>query len=514
MADGEDLLRYLFVMMRGSGRVGLLGGVALGAALLVTAPSCLAPTQITVVVTTDVDCGIVTKTQTEVAIGTRASVDQGTGQNVTATMCAGNDVGSIALVPSGATESVAVGVYLSTKLGKPSSACRANTTDCIVARRVIGYVPHTPLTLPIHLSLSCLNVTCASGQTCVDGKCASDTIDTARCAGGVCGPAALNPPGDAGALDAACGDTTSDPKNCGACGLDCSGGECNGGICRLVTKAAMPDDFAELGCLAFLSSTNQIAWTRTVASDRGIHRVTTTGGTSTPYVSGPVGAGISANDTVMAFTMSTAGGTLYQCDPSKTFSGCQIRSDAGLPGGSRWVATNPDSPSSYALYTNRAFAMSGADIITIGAIGPMTGMLNETVAFQRSQNGPMLFVGTTVGSSGFGVGAITGMVGDWTGPRVYFTQPNTIAVVDGSAFSTRISNLPSQPGQLTIDRVANPNLYWSATEGNTEVVYRAPASGAPPVTKLYSFNLPIQCITAGPDALYWLSAGVPYKGHK
>ena len=511
------VLSYLFVMTRWSGRARLLLGCAFGA-MVVLASSCLEPTQITVVVSTDVDCAVVTKTQTEIAIGTRASVDQGTGQNVTATTCAGTEIGSIALVPSGTNESVAVGVYLSTKLGKPSYSCRANAADCIVARRVIGYVPHTPLTLPIHLSLSCLNVTCSSGQTCVDGRCTSDTIDTTRCAGGVCGPTALNPPGDAGGLDAttdaACGDTSTDPKNCGQCGFDCSGGECNGGICRLVTKAAMPDDFAELGCLAFLSSTNQIAWTRTVAGNRGIHRVTTTGGTSTPYVVGPVGAGISANDTVMAFTIATGGGTLYQCDPSKPFASCQARSDPGLKGGSRWVATNPDQPSAYALYPDRVFAMSGSDIITLAAIGPMTGMLNQTVALQRSQSGPQLFVGTTSASSGFGVGSISGMVGDWTGPRVYFTQSNAIAKVEVTALSTLISNLPSQPNQLTIDRSANPNLYWTATEGNTDVVYRAAASGAPPVTKLYAFGLPIQCITAGPDALYWLSAGVPYKGHK
>src|SRR5688572_26333168 len=46
------------------------------------------------------------------------------------------------------------------------------------------------------------------------------------------------PPPEDGSLpplgdkDASCGDTTSDTKNCGACGLDCQGANCTSGRCE------------------------------------------------------------------------------------------------------------------------------------------------------------------------------------------------------------------------------------------------------------------------------------------
>jgi hypothetical protein len=50
---------------------------------------------------------------------------------------------------------------------------------CIVARRLLRFVPHTSLTLPINLTADCVGVKCDPASTCFDGKCFKATIDNA-----------------------------------------------------------------------------------------------------------------------------------------------------------------------------------------------------------------------------------------------------------------------------------------------------------------------------------------------
>src|SRR5580700_5484378 len=42
---------------------------------------------------------------------------------------------------------------------------------CIVARRQVSFIPHTPLALPIEMTLDCLNVPCTANQTCIHAQC-------------------------------------------------------------------------------------------------------------------------------------------------------------------------------------------------------------------------------------------------------------------------------------------------------------------------------------------------------
>ena len=73
------------------------------------------------------------------------------------------DIGTFVVVPNqgnGSSESFAVLVVT----GDGDSNCRAAAgyPGCIVARRELSFLPHTPLTLPIAMDKACVNVTCAA----------------------------------------------------------------------------------------------------------------------------------------------------------------------------------------------------------------------------------------------------------------------------------------------------------------------------------------------------------------
>jgi hypothetical protein len=106
-------------------------------------------------------------------------------------------VGSIVVLPSGSSDD-AVGIEIVGGLGnKDPKDCTHADPQCIVARRSLRYLPHTPLTLPITLELSCAGVACDDpSTTCLSGACVPSTINPDACLAGNCTI-------DAGVADAA-----------------------------------------------------------------------------------------------------------------------------------------------------------------------------------------------------------------------------------------------------------------------------------------------------------------------
>ena len=167
----------------------LLPWLALPATLL--AASCRDPTQITVRVTTDLAC----KQTPGLAKAWVAS----SGTEVEAPDCTTqapvNYVGSIVIVPGPAGDDAKVDV---TVIGSVSAASndkclttKTNVGDCLVVRRRLSFIPHTPLTLPVRLDSRCLNVQCKDDtETCIDGVCRSVDVNPPP-----------PPPADAGAPD-------------------------------------------------------------------------------------------------------------------------------------------------------------------------------------------------------------------------------------------------------------------------------------------------------------------------
>jgi alpha-tubulin suppressor-like RCC1 family protein len=165
--------------------------------------SCRDPTEITIDLTTDAPCPSLNTTR--IAVGAPAELDN-LADSTTTDACNGGSIGSIVLVPSG-DKSAQVGVRVVTGVSRRASDCVAGSIDgCIVARRVLRYLPHTPLHMTIAMRSACIGVSCPSDQTCVEGKCTSAVVDPGQCVGAGCDETGL---GDGGAPEGAASDAPS-----------------------------------------------------------------------------------------------------------------------------------------------------------------------------------------------------------------------------------------------------------------------------------------------------------------
>lgn len=175
-----------------------MGGASLTAlALALGAFACLGPTQITVVISTDVPCGVVARQ----GVAIHGGVAKDAPLAVTFACSEGpapHLVGTLVVAPSGAkdeevTLSVVGGV------GERAEACTGPSyAGCIVARRRLRFVPHQRLELPIELSQACADVPCDERTTCARGRCVPAAVDEPGfCVGDACGPPAKGDAGDA-----------------------------------------------------------------------------------------------------------------------------------------------------------------------------------------------------------------------------------------------------------------------------------------------------------------------------
>ena len=155
-------------------------------ALVLTSASCLDPTQITVDATTDVRCA---DTKGTSFIGGKPGTTERAAPTTTTRDCDQGRIGTLVSTPSGAKDVDAEFVVVM-GVDRPVNECTPanHFQGCVVERRLIHYVTHTPLNLPITMWLVCKDKECGPETTCArNGKCVSARIsDPSACAGGGC----------------------------------------------------------------------------------------------------------------------------------------------------------------------------------------------------------------------------------------------------------------------------------------------------------------------------------------
>ncbi|HEY2515036.1 MAG TPA: hypothetical protein VGI39_29425 [Polyangiaceae bacterium] len=182
---------------------------ALTVGLVPVTSGCRSPAEITFHITTNVDCSKLL--DTSFTSGPLAALSDDRPATSVAHGCdSPGNIGSVVVVPSG-DDSDLVAVKVVTGVGVQPDQCGPNT-PCIVARRALRFLPHTPLTVNIDMSAECEGVVCNGDQTCENGQCVSALIgDPSACEGAGCSGSVLGPAeGGAPVADAATNDAGGD----------------------------------------------------------------------------------------------------------------------------------------------------------------------------------------------------------------------------------------------------------------------------------------------------------------
>ena len=178
--------------------------------------ACQDATAVVVDVSTDVPCASEGTVTTAISAGTATDYTTSTPLTVTSRCDSTTGrIGSLVLVPAGADDAeVAIQVVTATH-GMAPDTCTADPAACMVERRMLRYMPHTTLSLPIRMTSRCLGTTSTAGCTSDPDHVEPGPTPTEADAGA---------PGDAGtpAADA------SPPADAGVA-ADASQNDANGG---------------------------------------------------------------------------------------------------------------------------------------------------------------------------------------------------------------------------------------------------------------------------------------------
>lgn len=179
--------------MTGATRARAVTGAIALAVLLVL--SCREPTQVTLLLTTDVPCD--KWRGATVTVGGVSDVETKAPVTTTTTCNPDGTAGSLVVVPSGDDDGT-FAVKVVGAIERDVAECKPPFygPGCVVARRIVEFDPHTPQTIAIVLRGACSGVRCGPKDTCVSGQCRSATVtDSSDCTGAKgCGEITLGPP--------------------------------------------------------------------------------------------------------------------------------------------------------------------------------------------------------------------------------------------------------------------------------------------------------------------------------
>ncbi len=367
-------------------------------------------------------------------------------------------------------------------------------SQCIVAKRSLGFVPHSTLEVEVDLQKSCVGKVCPSDQTCSGGVCVS-----------------------------ACDHTETDPKNCGRCGHDCAGGACVAGQCQPQVVFTS----AEVVPRVIVTDATSIYFTTAdnAAKTYAIYRCEKAScpATLTPVIAGRAGdgTGLAVEGSSLYFTEKN---TILTCPTT----GCPLEPTTLTTMG---VNLNRLIASQGQLYWTDYSASGQVASCSIAACTPNIIATNQLNAWGVGVDVGDVYWTTSTQTVGVYACPLTGCVGPPAlitgavsgaqeilsdGTNVYFT---TDSPTDTHASSCPVSGCVGAPNVLASHAYVSPGLaldagsvYLSGFDGNAQpALLRCAKTGCADGSAVLATNQPHILTIAVDDAVvYWTTAFVAF----
>lgn len=323
----------------------------------------------------------------------------------------------------------------------------------------------------------------------------------------------------------ACVDTTTDPKNCGGCGVNCTGGSCTASVCDLFGGAdggcGPTPTVGDQACIGLDSKS--VYWGTGLGATAGgaVYKVPVSGGCPALVIGSQANPHAVASDGTNLFWTVT--------DFTNNMGGI-AKSDTSGGGMTMIVSAQPGHPYNIAIdKANVYWTQTDGSVWQVAQDGTGKTLLQPTssgigsagAGYVTSGGGDVYWTqpGSPTGNvvkTPIGGGTLTTLASGLMGPNgialdtkhVYWTDNGSGDVMELALGGTSPSTLASGQTRAEGMAVDGTNAYWSTfgSTFGTGTIAKAPLSGGSTTTLASSLNGP-NCIALDSVSVYWIDNG-------
>jgi hypothetical protein len=309
-------------------------------------------------------------------------------------------------------------------------------------------------------------------------------------------------------------DESTDPNNCGGCGISCTGGSCAGGVCSLLPPGTTPPKVGDFACLAIDKASVYWATGLQAMSGGAIYKVPLSGGMPQLVVGMQQNPhGIASNGTNLFWT--TLPGSIMKSDVNGMGATAIVSNQMGPT----WLVIDATN-----VYWSNATdgsvwkaGQDGSNPTKLAAIGQgHAGRLavdQTSVYFTDSTGGNVYSVPIA------GAPQPTAIASQQASPRdvavaggfLYFSNGGSNMMTNGNISKLQLggSNMP----MAIVPNLVNPtgiasdgtNVWWAASQMAGAIDRSSAMGGA--VTQLATNQTYPNCIALDAKSIYWINEG-------